>query len=71
MFHQFYASTKDKKGHEHNYRLPAGEAVPMGHEITNLSVAGRFKFNEILSKENVDLLNSLFPTRKARRAETK
>lgn len=68
MFRQFYATTKDKKGHEHNYRLAAGEAVPSGHEITDLSVAGRFKFSEIIDKKTAEDLKALFPVRKSRRA---
>lgn len=69
MFHQFYATTKDKKGHEHNYRLPAGEAVPSGHEITALSVAGRYKFAEIIGDKLAKDLKELFPVRKDRRAK--
>ena len=68
MFHQYYATTKDKKGHEHNYRLPAGEGVPNGHEITDLSVAGRFKFSEILDQKMVEDLKALFPVKKRDRA---
>jgi len=60
MFHQFYATTRDKKGHEHNYRLPAGEGVPNGHEITNLAVAGRFKFAEIIDDKMAKDLKELF-----------
>lgn len=56
MFHAYYATTKDKKGNEHNYRLPAGEGVPNGHEITNLAVASRFKLSDIVSAETYDLL---------------
>lgn len=70
MFHQYYATTKDRKGNEHNYRLPAGEAVPKGHEITNLTVAGRFKFSEIVDEETSDLLKNLFPLHKGHRAKT-
>jgi|KBSSwiStaDraftv2_1062776.scaffolds.fasta_scaffold17064_5 hypothetical protein len=69
MFHQFYATTKDKKGHEHNYRLPAGEAVPSGHEITDLSVAGRFKFSEIVGDKMAKDLKELFPVKKRDRAK--
>lgn len=68
MFHQFYATTKDKKGHEHNYRLNAGDPVPQGHEITALSVAGRFKFSEIIGDELAKDLKELFPVKKGRRA---
>jgi hypothetical protein len=71
MFHSYYATTKDKKNHEHNYRLPAGEGVPNGHEITNLSVAGRYKFAEIVGKETADLLKDLFPVRGKRYASQK
>jgi hypothetical protein len=60
MFHQYYATTKDKKGHEHNYKLNAGEGVPNGHEITDLSVAGRFKFAEIIDEDTYDLLTSAY-----------
>lgn len=70
MFHQFYATTKDKKGHEHNYRLPAGEAVPSGHEIVALSVAGRYKLSEIIGDKMAKDLKELFPVRKADRAKT-
>jgi len=69
MFRQFYATTKDRKGHEHNYRLGAGETVPNGHEIVNLSVAGRFKFSEILDEKTVQDLKALFPVRKSDRAK--
>lgn len=68
MFHRFYATTKDRKGNEHNYKLSAGEGVPSGHEITNLSVAGRFKFSEIVGDDTAKALKELFPVRKGRRA---
>lgn len=68
MFHHFYATTKDRKGHEHNYKLPAGEGVPNGHEITDLSVAGRFKFAEMLKPEDREALE-LLGSKKARRAK--
>lgn len=68
MFRQFYATTKDKKGHEHNYKLSTGETVPSGHEITNLSVAGRFKFSEIIDEKTAHALKELFPVRKSKRA---
>ena len=67
MFHQFYATTKDRKGNEHNYKLRQGEGVPSGHEITSLSVAGRFKFSEMIDEETAKALKNLFP-RKATRA---
>jgi hypothetical protein len=56
MFHRFYATTKDKSGKEHNFKLSAGEGVPIGHEITDLSVAGRFKFADVIDKDTYDLL---------------
>jgi len=68
MFRQFYATTKDRKGHEHNYKLAAGEGVPSGHEITNLAVAGRFKLSEIIGEETAKELKELFPVRKGNRA---
>ena len=68
MFHQYYATTKDRKGGEHNYRLPAGDGVPFGHEITNLAVAGRFKFSEIVDEKTVQDLKALFPVKKRDRA---
>lgn len=67
MFHQFYATTKDRKGHEHSYKLNAGEGVPSGHEITELSVAGRHKLADILDQETFDLLTYAFNI-KGRRA---
>jgi len=68
MFHSYYVSTKDKKNHEHNYRLPAGEGVPTGHEITNLAVAGKHKFSDIIDPETAQLLKDAFPTRRNRNA---
>jgi hypothetical protein len=68
MFHQFYATTKDRKGNEHNYKLPAGDGVPNGHEIVNLAVASRFKFSEIIDSETAQLLRDAFPV-KVRRAK--
>jgi len=68
MRHQFYATTKDKKGHEHNYRLDQNEPVPYGHEIVDLSLAGRFKFTEIIGEKMAKDLKELFPVRKGRRA---
>jgi len=68
MFHSFYATTKDRRGNEHNYKLPAGTAVPSGHEITNLSVASRFTFAEIVGAETAQLLRDAFPV-KVRRAK--
>lgn len=69
MFHQYYATTKDKKGHEHNYKLNAGEGVPYGHEITDLSVAGRFKLSEIVGEKMAKDLKELFPVKKRDRAK--
>jgi hypothetical protein len=68
MFHGFYATTKDRKGNEHNYKLRKGEGVPSGHEITDLSVASRFKFSEIIDPEMAKLLKDAFPV-KGRRAK--
>lgn len=67
MFHQFYATTKDRKGHEHNYKLPAGEGVPSGHEIESLAVASRWKLAEVLDTETYELLKYAFNL-KGRRA---
>jgi hypothetical protein len=69
MFHEFYATTKDKKNHEHHYRLPAGEGVPSGHEITALSVAGRFKFADILKPEDREVLELMGSKKKGSRAK--
>jgi hypothetical protein len=68
MFRQFYATTKDRKGHEHNYKLSTGETVPSGHEITNLAVAGRFKFEEMLKPEDRAALEMMGSKKKNRRA---
>lgn len=68
MFHRFYATTKDRKGNEHNYVLPAGTGVPSGHEITSLSKASQFKFSEIIDAETAQLLKDAFPV-KGRRAK--
>lgn len=68
MQHQFYATTKDRKGNEHSYKLNTGEGVPSGHEITSLAVAGRFKFSEIIGDKLAKDLKELFPVRKSRRA---
>lgn len=67
MFQSYYVSTRDRKNHEHNYRLPKGEGVPAGHEITNLSVAGRFSFADILGEEQSDLLRYAFGVKKNRK----
>jgi hypothetical protein len=69
MFHSFYATTKDRKGNEHNYRLPAGTGVPSGHEITNLSVASRFKLSDIVDAETYELLVAMSSKGKAHRAK--
>lgn len=71
MRNEFYATTKDKKGHEHNYRLGPGETVPYGHEIVDLALAGRFKFAELIGDKMAKDLKELFPVRKARRATSK
>jgi len=68
MFKYFYATTKDKKGGEHNYKLGAGDTVPSGHEITDLSVAGRFKLVDMLKPEDRDLLEAMSSKKKGRRA---
>jgi hypothetical protein len=65
MFRYFYASTKDRKGNTHNYKLPAGEAIPKGHEITDLSVAGQFPMTELLSNEELLILKDAFPGAKS------
>ncbi len=61
MFRYFYATTQDRKKNTHQYKLPAGEAVPAGHEITDLSIAGQFQVSELLSGEDIQALKSLFP----------
>lgn len=74
MRQEFYATTKDKKGNEHNYRLSSGETVPFGHEIVDLALAGRFKFAEIIGDKMARDLKVLFPVLKAKgvgRAKTK
>ncbi len=65
MYQYFYASTKDRKGHVHNYKLTNGDTVPSSHEIVDLSVASRFKFSEIIRSDQADALAALFP-RKSR-----
>ena len=69
MFHAYYATTKDRKGNEHNYKLPAGEGVPSGHEITNLSVASRYNFAEFLDEDSAAALFMMSSKGKARRAK--
>lgn len=66
MFHHYYATTKDRKNNEHNYRLASGERVPNGHEITSLSVASRFKFAELIGEDKARELKELFPARKGK-----
>lgn len=68
MFRQFYVTTKDRKGGEHNYKLDSGDTVPSGQEIVNLAVAGRFKFSEVIGEQMTKDLKELFPTKKSRRA---
>ncbi len=51
MYKYYYASTKDRRGHTHNYKLTANETVPVSHEIVNLSVASTFKFSELVSAD--------------------
>jgi hypothetical protein len=71
MFHSFYATTKDRKGNEHNYRLPAGTGVPSGHEITSLTVGSRFKLSDIVDADTYELLVAMSSKGKASRAAQK
>lgn len=59
MFYYYYAKTKDRKGNEHNYKLPSGIGIPKGHEITDLSIADRWKVSEIIGPETETLLREL------------
>ena len=70
MFHGYYASTKDRKGNEHNYKLASGEAVPSGHEITSLSVASRFKLSEIVDADTAALLKEMAKAQGSRKAKS-
>lgn len=69
MFHAYYATTKDRKGNEHNYKLPAGEGVPNGHEITNLAVASRYKLTDFLSPGDLEVLTLMSSKGKSSRAK--
>lgn|SRR5262245_29529678 len=49
MFTTIYVTTKDDKGHRHEYRQPPTEAVPSGHDVVNIRKAGEFRLSEIIS----------------------
>lgn len=61
MFHYFYLSTVDRKRVAHQYKLPAGEAVPDGQEITGITVAGTARMADLLSVEKLLELRKAFP----------
>lgn len=61
MFNYFYVSTVDRKKNAHSYKLPAGEAVPAGHDITDLRIAGQFPLAELLPLDQAAALAVLFP----------
>lgn len=61
MFHYLYMSTKDRKKNAHSYKLPAGEAAPTGHEITDLRPAGQWSMLDLLPATDVAALAALFP----------
>jgi hypothetical protein len=61
MFQSFYITTKDRKGHSHQYRLIGGEAVPSGHEVVDLKRAGHYPLTAFISKDDVQALKDLFP----------
>lgn len=61
MFNYLYVSTKDRKNGTHQYKLPAGEAAPTGHEITDLRVGGVYPMSELMSLEDAAALAQLFP----------
>lgn len=56
LTNSLYVTTKDEKGHGHNYRLPVTETVPEGHEITGVRVAGTVRFRELLSPADQEKL---------------
>lgn len=60
MFRSYYVSTKDRKNHDHNYRLPQGETVPNGEEIIAISVAGQHKFADIIGEKLAKDLKELY-----------
>lgn len=71
MFNYFYLSTKDKKHHDHHYKLPAGEAAPDGHEITDLRVAGQVSIVDLVAPEQLAALKKAFPKARVPRAKKK
>lgn len=61
MFNYLYMSTKDRKKNAHSYKLPAGEAAPTGHEITDLRPAGLWPLADLLPLEQAAALAVTFP----------
>jgi hypothetical protein len=64
MFKYFYLSTVDRKKHQHHYKLPAGDAVPDGEELTDLRPAGIVTLMDQLPEETLAELRAAFPEAK-------
>lgn len=71
MFTYLYVSTKDKKTGTHQYKLPAGEAAPGGHEITDLRIAGTWSMLDLIPPEDAAALAQLFPAEKPKTRKTR
>lgn len=71
MFHYLYVSTLDRKKNTHQYKLPAGEAAPTGHEITDLRVAGQFPLIDLMSLYDAAALATMFPQPGKKRRQPK
>lgn len=56
MFRTLYLTTRDQRGHRHEYRQPVNEEVPSGHEIVNARTAGEFRLADMLSPDDLSAL---------------
>lgn len=61
MFYYEYVSTLDRKKNAHQFKLPAGEAAPTGHQITDQRLAGVWSMFDLMPASDVAALAQLFP----------
>lgn len=59
MFKHVYVSTKDRKGHTHNYKLTGDQTVPAGEEVTDVRLPSQ-NLREMLHPDVVAKLTATY-----------
>ena len=61
MFKHVYVSTKDRKGHTHNYKLTGDQTIPAGEEVTDVRLPSQ-NLREMLHPDVVAKLTAAYGT---------